>query len=176
MTEGTATTSAVVATDAGMLALWNGAAFEAVTSYESWETTVNERLNEAITLGEIVPVGIQGDGAFAVRIALASDLTDREQRFLVVTSDPYLLSTEGPTFLSGVEAVGDRDNAPLALEIAPGRYAVRVALIAWDDEPGAKDAAGNPTSMALPDFVVQINPETGTETYRTEAATFDPPS
>lgn len=54
----------------------------------------------------------------------------------------------------------------------PGRYAVRVTLVAWDDEPGARDSDGNPVPTALPDFVVQIR----SETYRTEAATFDPPS
>lgn len=176
MTEGTAATTVVVATDAGMLALWSGAAFETVNNYDDWEARVNERLDDAIARGEIVPVGIQGDGAFAVRVATApSGLSDREQRFTVVTSDPYLLSTPGgQTFLTGVESVGNRDNAPLAFALAPGRYAVRVTLVAWDDEPGAKDDDGNPTPIALPDFVVQISPETGAETYRIDAATFDP--
>ena len=119
-----------------LLALWSGAAFEAVHSYEDWEDRVNERLDDAIALGEMVPVGIQGDGAFAVRVAAApGGLTDREQQFTVVTSDPYLLVTDGPTFLTGVESVGDRDSAPLALELGPGRYSVRVSLVAWDDEP-----------------------------------------
>lgn len=177
MADETAAAFAVVATNAGMLALWSGAAFEAVHSYEDWEDRVNERLEDAIALGEMVPVGIQGDGAFAVRVAAApGGLTDREQQFTVVTSDPYLLVTNGPTFLTGVESVGDRDSAPVALELGHGRYSVRVSLVAWEDEPGARDADGNPTPNALPDFVVQISPEDGAQTYRTSAATFDPPA
>ena len=154
MTEGNAAASAVVATDAGMLALWSGAAFDAVDSYEDWESKVNERLDEAIAPGEMVPVGIQGDGAFAVRVATApSGLTDREQRFAVVTSDPYLLSTPGgQTFLTGVESVGDCDNAPSGLVLAPGRYAVRVTLVAWDDEPGAKGARRESDANRLAGF------------------------
>lgn len=177
MTDETAAAFAVVATNAGMLALWSGAAFEAVHSHEDWEDRVNERLDDAIALDELVPVGIRGDGAFAVRVAAASGgLTDREQQFTIVTSDPYLLVTDGPTFLTGVESVGDRGSAPLALELGPGRYAVRVSLVAWDDEPGARDADGNPTPGALPDFVVEVRPEDGAETYRTSAASFDPPA
>lgn len=99
MAEGTAAASVVVPTNAGMLALWSGMAFDSIRSYEDWEAKVNERLQDAITLGEVVPVGIQGDGGFAVRVTTApSGLTEREQRFTVVASDPYLLVTGGPTF------------------------------------------------------------------------------
>jgi hypothetical protein len=58
-----------VATDAGMMALWRGTAFAHVDGYEAWEERVNDRLAEAIRSGDLVPIGIQGDGTFGVRVA-----------------------------------------------------------------------------------------------------------
>ena len=79
-----------------MLALWRGTAFTDIDGYEVWEERVNDRLADAIRSGELVPIGIQGDGAFGVRIAVAPDgATDRENRYAVVTSEPYLLVADG---------------------------------------------------------------------------------
>ena len=69
-------------TGAGMLALWCTATFDDVDDYETWEERVNEGLDTAIVKGELVPVGIQADGAFGVRVIVAPEvLTDREQRY-----------------------------------------------------------------------------------------------
>ena len=96
-----------VATDAGTLALWRGSAFIGVDGYDAWEERVNERLIDAIRSGELVPVGIQADGAFGVRVAVTPDAaTEREARYTLVTSQPYLLVADGgPVFLSGIEVV-----------------------------------------------------------------------
>lgn len=74
-----------------------------------------------------------------------------------------------------IEAVGDTDRAPFRTTIPDGRYSVRATIIAWDEEPGGVGPDGRPTEDALPDLVVQIAPETGTEAYRAAEATFDPP-
>ncbi|WP_028652319.1 hypothetical protein [Nocardioides halotolerans] len=70
-----------VATDAGTLALWRGSAFADIDGHDAWEERVNERLADAIRSGELVPIGIQVDGAFGVRVAVAPDgATEREVR------------------------------------------------------------------------------------------------
>jgi hypothetical protein len=168
---------ATVATDAGTLALWRGSAFADVDGYDAWEERVNERLPEAIQSGELVPVGIQGDGAFGVRVAVAPDTaTEREARYTVVTSQPYLLVADGgPVFLSGIEAVGDQQRSPVTLSLPEGRYAARVSIVAWDEEPGARGADGLPGPDALADFLVAIVPSEGSEAFRTSEVTFDPP-
>lgn len=165
------------ATDAGMLVLWCPAHFRDVDGYDAWEARVNERLGDAIGSGELVPVNIQSDGAFGVRVATdPPDLTEREQTYAVVTSEPYLLAlTGGELCLSGIEGVGDVDRAPLRVTLPDGRYAVRATIVAWDEEPGGRGPDGNPAQDALPDFVLQISPEAGSEQYRTREVTFDPP-
>ena len=81
----------------------------------------------------------------------------------------------GKAYLSGLEDVGTPASAPLELALPDGRYAVRVTIIDWDREPGARGPDGRPTSTALPDFVVQVGPAHGSETYRTNELTFDSP-
>jgi len=167
-----------VATGSGMLALWRASAFADVDGYEAWETHVNERLHEAIAQGELVPVGIQADGAFAVRAAVAPEAaTERESRYTVTTSEPYLfVADSGPVAISGIEAVGDISRSPIVLEVQAGRYAVRAALIAWDDEPGARGPDGLPGPTALPDFLVLLTPAAGEERFRSDEETFNPPA
>jgi hypothetical protein len=166
-----------VATDAGMLALWRGTAFADVAGYDAWEERVNERLADAIEAGELVPIGIQSDGAFGVRVAVAPDrATDRETRRTVVTSEPYLLVADGgPIFLSGIETVGDASASAATLSLPEGRYAIRIAIVAWDEEPGARTPEGLPGPDALADFLVAVVPSDGRETFRTSEVTFDPP-
>jgi hypothetical protein len=43
-----------------------------------------------------VPINIQSDGAFGVRLTVASDqLSDRERAYALVSSEPYLLAVTG---------------------------------------------------------------------------------
>jgi hypothetical protein len=149
-----------------------------VDGYDAWEERVNERLIDAIRSGELVPVGIQADGAFGVRVAVTPDAaTEREARYTLVTSQPYLLVADGgPVFLSGIEVVGDEQSSPVSLSVPAGRYAVRAAILAWDEEPGARGPDGLPGPNALPDFLVTVAPRDGSETFRTSETTFDPPA
>lgn len=166
-----------VATNSGMLALWRESVFADIDGYDAWETRVNDRLAETISSGELVPIGIQSDGAFGVRVVIAPDApTDRENTYTVVTSDPYLLVSDGGSIvLSGIEAVGVRDEGALSLTLPEGRYAVRASIIAWDDEPGARGPDGLPTQGALPDFLIAVDRCSGTEVFRINEITFDPP-
>lgn len=159
-----------------MLAVWHASAFAAVESYETWERNVNERLAEVIERGELVPVAIRGDGAFVVRLAVAPDgPSERETRHTMVTSEPYLLVSDGGMVcVSGVEAVGDARLSPLKIRLPKGRYSVRISLIAWDEEPGSRGTDGRPTSDALPDFLVHLTPSERAGVFRTSEVTFHP--
>lgn len=164
------------ATDAGMLALWCPSAFAAVDGYLAWETHVHDRLPAAIAAGELVPLNIGHDGAYGVRVALTPPaLSEREARYAFMTSDPYLLVVAGgEVCLSGLEDVGEPEYADARIPLPPGRYSARVTMVDWDREPGSTGPDGRPTAQALPDYVVVVAPEDGTETYRTDEVTFDP--
>jgi hypothetical protein len=159
-----------------MLCAWCPASFADVDGYDAWEARVNERLDDAIRAGELVPVNIQSDGAFGVRVAVSPDgLNERESTYALATSDPYLLVVRGGGIcVSRIEQVGDPSGAALQVPISDGRYAVRVTMVAWDEEPGSKGPDGMPTTEALADFIIHVSPEAG-ETYRTNELTFDPP-
>ncbi|MFI7587504.1 hypothetical protein ACIB24_10570 [Spongisporangium articulatum] len=170
-------------TGAGMLALWDAGTFAGVDGYAEWERRVEDRLAEAIRGGELVPVNIGHDGAYGVRLVTAPNRpTEREARHTVVTSEPYLLSVTdrrsrwrrpvGTVCLSGIEFVGHTEDAPVTVNLVPGLYAVRAALLAWEDDPESRDSDGNLSSYALPDFVIQLAPVDGTEEFRSEQATF----
>ena len=98
-----------------MLSVWCPRSFASVNGYDAWEQYVNDRLQDAIANGELVPVNIGSDGAWGVRVAVAPDaLTERERTYAVVTSEPYLLVVScGEACLSGIEAVGDPASAAL---------------------------------------------------------------
>jgi hypothetical protein len=134
-----------------MLCVWCPVYFRDVDGYDAWETRVNERLSDAISAGELVPVNIRSDGAFGVRVATdPPDLTERERTFAVVTSEPYLLEvTGGELCLGGIEGVGASDRAPLRVTLPDGRYAVRATIVAWDEEPGGRGPDGKPAEGAL---------------------------
>lgn len=160
-----------------MLSLWCPPAFSAVRDYDSWETQVNERLHDAIAVGDFVPINIESDGAWGVRVTSSAEgLSDRERTYEIVTSEPYLLVvSSGEVCLSGIEDVGFPANAPLRIPLADGHYAVRSTIVAWDEEPNALAPDGRPSDGALSDFVIQIVPEDGSEVYRTNEVTFDAP-
>jgi hypothetical protein len=161
-----------------MLSVWCPRPFASVNGYDDWEQYVKDRLQDAIATGELVPINIGPDGAWGVRVAIAPDgLTERERTYAVVTSEPYLPAVSGgDASLSGIEAVGDPASAALRFLLADGRYAVRSTIVAWNEEPSALTADGRSTTSALSDFVVQIEPELGTEKYRTKEVTFDAPA
>ena len=160
-----------------MLSVWCPRSFASVNGYDAWEQYVNDRLQDAIANGELVPVTFGSDGAWGVRVAVAPDaLTERERTYAVVTSEPYLLVVScGEACLSSVKAESNGVIRGPPISLADGRYAVRSTIVAWNEEPGTLATDGRPTASALSDFVVEIEPELGTEEYRTNEVTFDAP-
>jgi hypothetical protein len=174
-------------TDAGMLCLWDPAAFTAIVDYDTWEDQLCEDkdIRRHIKAGHFVPVNTnQGiDGAFAVwlRVGQAgkpASLSDRERTYLLAESpQPYLLASSGRVCVSALEAVAGTPGPDVrSLELAAGRYAVTVCFIGWDEEPGMKDKKGRPKPGALPDFVLLVNADDAADTrFRTKVHALDDP-
>jgi hypothetical protein len=178
------TVSGVVRTDAGMCALWSPASFHDVTDYGSWERELLDDADVArhVRAGSVVPINIGSDGTFAVRVRTTSGPenvapTEREARFVMVSSEPYLFETQGGAFVSGLEHIcRDPDPPALSVPIGPGRWAATVYLVDWEAEPGSKEPSGQPAPGALPDFLVVVNPALSIEGFRQEVATFERPT
>jgi hypothetical protein len=168
-----------IRTSAGMFGLWQPEHFLGVTSLDAWEDEVSEdaALLRHIAAGAFVPINIGADGAFqfTVRGGLSSiGLTEREGQYVLASSQPYLLISNGAVALGGLEAVGSYAGLePVVLALDKGRYAVRVYLIDWKAEPGSSQPNGKPTTNALSDFVIEVTEEVGTEAYRSSVQTFD---
>jgi hypothetical protein len=171
----------VMATDAGMGALWAVGSFDGVVDYDTWESELleDEDIARHIASGALIPLNIGGDGAFQVlaRVGEASapaQLTERERTYVVVASEPYLLITDGDALISGLEHVGAEADDGLRVPLRAGRWSVTISLIDWKAEPGQADDAGRPAPTALPDFVILMDPEGGAgRGYRKEVQTFD---
>jgi hypothetical protein len=169
-----------VATGAGMFGLWQPDAFAHVTDLATWEDDVaeNAALERHIADGVFVPINIGSDGAFqfVIRGGRLNQLSERERLYRAVSSEPYLLRSKGSVEFGGLESVGPyRGSEPTVWGLDPGRYAVVVHLIDWMAEPGAAAPDDSPLDHALPDFIVEIAPESEATSYRMQLETFDRP-
>jgi hypothetical protein len=175
----------VYATDSGMLCVWNPDPFASVVDYDTWEPELceDEDILRHIKAGSLVPVGIHHglDGAFGVHLRVGdaeqpAELTEREAEYILGQSEPYRFRSTGRLCLSGLEHVEGQPGRQVGCVPVPdGEYAVRVYLIAWDDEPGMKDRRGRPKPGALPDFVVLANPKKGRVRFRQKVHALDSP-
>lgn len=165
-------------TDVGMLGFWNYSTYQHIEGYATWESEFveDEDIVRNIKNATYVPINIQSDGVFCVEVKLheAATLSEREQKYLMVASQPYLLNTDGKISLSGMEAVGKEPAYNVKhFNVDPGEYVIQVHLISWDQEPGSKGSDGKPTENALPDFIVFVFPNDGTvKSFRQEVETF----
>lgn len=180
----TVETVSTVSTDAGMLALWDPQRFTGIVDYDTWDPELgeDEDVERHIRSGALVPINIRSDGAFGVLVRIGvsgrfAQLTEREHRHRLVTSDAYLLHSSGQVWLSGIEAVGAHAwSDTVQFDLPVGRYSVVIHLIAWEDEEGSVNTDGTPSETALSDFVALINPaESGQDQFRSAAETFDRP-
>lgn len=172
--------SCAVATSAGLFGVWRASAFAYVSELEQWEDEVAEtsNLERQISSGAFVPINIGGNGAFQITVRgveFPGSLSEREQSYLLASSEPYLLISDGVLELGGLEAVGNYSGAEkVEIQLDSGRYAVVVHLVDWQAEPGSREPHGEPASDALPDFIVEISADLpGQSGYRTKAETFD---
>lgn len=165
-----------VATSTDTLALWYSTPFSHVIGYRGWRDHVAKPLASLIRCGSVVPFSTWYEGSYSVRVSLdPTDVTDREKTYTEWTNEPYLLVADGgPTYLSGLEAVGNPAASAFELTLAPGQYAVRASLIAWDEEPGSHNEDGTRAPHALPALLVSISPIEEGDAYRTSLHTYGP--
>jgi hypothetical protein len=171
-----------VGTSAGLCGLWQPEAFSQVTDLDTWEDEVAEdsALVRQIRAGGFVPINVGGSGAFQVALrgrSAETTLSDRQTRYRLVSSEPYLLVSHGDLELGGLESVGSYSGAPkVHIPLAEGSYSVVVHLLDWKAEPGSTDADGKPAADALPDFVVEISYALPAgSAYRSKVETFERP-
>jgi hypothetical protein len=149
--------------------------------YDTWETELLEDadIRRHVAAGSAVPIYIGSDGAFQMVVRVGSGdippvLSEREARYEEVRSEPYLLVSDGVAYLTGIEyVIAGPVETGLTVPLPAGRWSVVVSLIAWEDEPGARNASGEPGPQALSDFVLLIAPEgEGPQSYRQSIETF----
>ena len=165
-----------LSTDSGMLCVWDAESFASISDYESWDKELCEDndILRHIQAGHLVPMSL-GDGVFSVELRQGSpdSMSQREQKYLLVPSQPYLLISNGRILISSLEQVGVDSRNFLELDLAAGRYTVHIQLIDWTEEPGSKDDNGKPTPNALPDMIVFVQPVgSDAEIYRKDIETF----
>ncbi|MGW6904842.1 hypothetical protein [Streptomyces sp. NPDC054940] len=173
--------SHAVVTDAGLFGLWRASAFGHVNELEQWENEVAKdvTLERRISEGAFVPINVGGNGAFQIAVRgvdAPGTLSERERAYLLVSSEPYLLVSDGALELGGLEAVGNYSGVEKQqLPLDSGKYAAVVHLVDWQAEPGSQTDDGEPSADALPDFIVEVfDPKDG-EQFRTKVETFDQP-
>lgn len=153
-------------TGCAMFGVWDRRYFERIVDYDTWsdELLEDDDIKRHLTAGHFVPITNYSDGVFEFEVRVSgssehSDITERERTYLTESSEPYLFCSEGELNLSGIEFIeATPDNNVGTLEVPAGRYTVTVHQLAWQDEPGATDAEGNPSTDALPDFLIIVNP------------------
>lgn len=164
----------ILSTSAGMFGLWQPERFEGVRSLDAWEDEVSDdsALSLHIEAGAFVPINVGGDGTFQISVRNAPRNT-REERYTLVSSEPYLLVSKGSLALGGLENVGSYIGGATIFSVPEGRYAMTVHLIDWKAEPRSVGTDGNPSDSALPDFIVVLEPETAPgAAYRSILETF----
>lgn len=116
-------------TDVGMLCVWDYATYQQIGDYEAWESEFVEDIDitRNIKNATFVPLNIQSDGAWKVDLRLHQNnqLSEIEQRYLTVSSQPYLLKTAGKIGLSGMEIVGKNPATNIkTFNLEEGEYVV----------------------------------------------------
>lgn len=174
--------SRILGTDSGMFAVWVPEGFAEVDDYDSWEEELleDEDIQRHIQAGAFVPVNIGSDGAFSFTLRIGTGdvvarLTEREERHLLVSSDPYLLVSQGRVAMTAIEDVDRKPKKKARVDLDRGEYAVVVHLVDWQAEPGATRPDGEPSESALSDFVVLVNKASSSGQYRTAVETFEAP-
>ncbi|GAA0285008.1 hypothetical protein ACKI1I_00310 [Streptomyces turgidiscabies] len=147
--------------------------------WDDWASD-DELLVQAISAGALLPIGVGADGVFEVLIRWnfsGSGLTERERRYILVSSESYLLTSPGVLYIGGLEEAGDLPGRDAnRIDLPGGRYSATVHLIDWKAETESVGKDGRPLEGALPDFVVEIRAEEGGgKVYRIKSATFDRP-
>lgn len=168
-------------TDAGGIVVWSRDAFAQLTP-ETWDDELceDEDIARHIAAGDLVPIFMGFDGAYAVEVRAGegNDLSDRERRYLGTEGRGayrLVVGSKG-AWVSGLEEVGPDPELGFAVPLRRGTYAAELAMIGWDDEPGAVDEDDKPADHALPDFVVRLREAVEGQPFATALEAFERPA
>lgn len=164
-------------TNSGMWAVWDYEAYKDVDAYDQWEPLFCEDadIERQIKNRTFIPINISEDGCCSFTVKVDEELNDREQKYVCVQSEPYLLRTSGKVIVSGIDYINQNMYAKnsIVLDLPAGHYTVKIYLIGWDEEPGAYLDNGEVSPNALSDFVIVLrsnaNPD---DIYRERINTF----
>lgn len=153
-------------TDAGMFGMWDYEYYDSIVTYRDWEKYFlqEKSILQQIDAARFVPINIQSDGGFGFEARLGDEtgeatLTQREEKYLVVSSETYLIKINSMVCFSGIEHVNKKiDSSNVGkYNIGKGDYEVVIHLIDWVSEPGMQKKDLKPKKGALPDFVILIH-------------------
>jgi hypothetical protein len=115
----------LASTDAGIVAIWDPAAFTHIDGYEAWEAALleEEDIGRHINAGHLVPISIGGDGAWQILVRMGTAniravLSDRK------TQSPTRHRTAGPRSRPSIDRPTDQTPDPALATVAssvPGR-------------------------------------------------------
>ena len=153
----------VLDTRSDMWCVWNPEIGKGINSYDEWEDKFYEDINliEFIKKQLFVPININRSGSFefSVRINDSNNLTPREKNCFIISSNNYLIKSDGKLYISGIEYIEETVNDIHVLEIKSntGIYNIRIDLIDWKKETENINLDGTSKENALSDFLIHIN-------------------
>ncbi len=109
-----------------------------------------------------MPINIGGDGAFEIEVRVGSAsspaaLSEREQTYLDVASEPYRFMSDGGLCLSGIEYVqGAPDGHVGRLALSPASTLSSCTSSAGIASRACSPRVDAPSPDALPDFIVLL--------------------
>lgn len=154
------TESKVLTTSFGMWGLWDYEKYKNVENYNEWSVFFDEvdDIMKQITSHSFVPINIGSDGAFEFKVIFEEDLNDRERKYILVSSKPYLIKSSGLLKLSGIEYIGGKikDRDCITIPTGENKFVVVIHLIDWKAEKSRFSSDSQFLSRTLPDFIIEI--------------------
>ena len=150
-----------LSTNSGMWGIWDYDTFKHIDDYNKWADLFEEDAGIIMCIKDksFVPINIGGDGVFGFEVKLEAKLNDRESKYVLASSEKYIIKTSESLKVSGIEYIGKdvKESNCITLELTKGLYSVKVNLIDWKQEPNSVDSKGMPMPNALPDFIIELN-------------------
>ena len=150
-----------LSTNSGMWGIWDCNTFKHIDDYDKWADSFEEDADiiKRIEDKSFVPINIGGNGVFGFEVKFEEKLNDRESKYVLVSSEKYVIKISESLKVSGIEYVGKdtKESNCITLELTKGLYSVKVNLIDWKQEPNSVDSKGMPLPNALSDFIIELN-------------------
>lgn len=167
----------ILSTNSGMWGIWDYETYKHIDEYDKWDKLFceDEDIIKQIKNKTFIPAYIFQDGSCSFTVKIDEELNEREEKYVCVKSEPYLLKTSGKVVVSGIEHIDKKlnDTNTIIINLPSGEYSVKIFLLSWDEEPGAYLENGEVNPNALSDFVIIIQSNANSDIqYREKINTF----